>query len=88
MGEPWWPAHTPHGTDRGHQWHVTHHIPACEPCKHAHAAAERRRRGTEITRLELERLRPAPPPDPLGESFRRLLDLIAGECRRAGMLPP
>jgi hypothetical protein len=42
----------------------------------------------DVARLETERLRPMPPdPDPLGELFRRLLDLIAGECRRAGLLP-
>jgi hypothetical protein len=26
-------------------------------------------------------------PDPLAESFRKLLDLIAAECERAGYLP-
>lgn len=43
---------------------------------------------TTVQRLEAERLhKPPPDPDPLGELFRKLLDLIAGECRRAGMLP-
>lgn len=42
----------------------------------------------DVARLESERLRPAPrQPDPLTVLFRKLLDLIAGECRRAGMLP-
>jgi hypothetical protein len=42
----------------------------------------------DVQRLEAERLHPMPPdPDPLDELFRRVLDLIAAECRRAGMLP-
>ena len=41
-----------------------------------------------VQRLEAERLRPPPPdPDPIDELFRQVLDLIAGECKRAGMLP-
>ena len=40
----------------------------------------------DVQRLESERLRPAPDLDPLAEAFRRLLDLITGECRRAGYL--
>ena len=42
----------------------------------------------DVQRLEAERLKPSRELDPLDESFRRLIDLIAGECRRAGMLPP
>jgi hypothetical protein len=43
---------------------------------------------TDVERLEAERLRPMPAePDPLGELFRQVLDLIAAECRRAGILP-
>jgi hypothetical protein len=42
----------------------------------------------DVQRLEAERLRPSPHDlDPVDELFRRLLDLIAGECRRARMLP-
>ncbi len=42
----------------------------------------------DVQRLEAERLRPMPhDPDRLGELFRKLLDLIAAECRRAGLLP-
>ena len=42
----------------------------------------------DVQRLESERLRPSPHDlDPVGELFRQLLDLIAGECRRAGYLP-
>jgi hypothetical protein len=42
----------------------------------------------DVQRLEAERLRPPPPDlDPLDDLFRRVLDLIAAECRRAGMLP-
>lgn len=41
----------------------------------------------DVQRLESERLRPSPRDlDPLAEAFRQLLDLIAGECRRAGLL--
>ena len=48
---------------------------------------------SDVQRLESERLRPmpheraSPRSDPLDELFRELLDLIAGECRRAGYLP-
>ena len=82
----------PHGTDPGYQAHIKYRTPPCDPCRTAHAAAEHRRRhgqhSHEVHQLELERLRPAPADlDPLAESFRRLLDLIAGECRRAGYLP-
>jgi len=43
---------------------------------------------SDVQRLETERLRPMPPdPGRLDELFRQLLDLIAAECRRAGMLP-
>lgn len=43
---------------------------------------------SDVQRLESERLRPTPHDlDPLAESFRRLLDLIAAECCRAGYLP-
>lgn len=43
---------------------------------------------SDVERLESERLRPVPhDPDPLAESFRKLLDLITGECTRAGYLP-
>ena len=78
--------------DPGYQAHVKYRTPPCDPCRAAHAAAEHRRRhgqhSHEVHQLELERLRPAPADlDPLAESFRRLLDLIAGECRRAGYLP-
>ena len=39
----------------------------------------------DVQRLEAERLRPMPhDPDRLGELFRKLLDLIAAECRRGG----
>jgi hypothetical protein len=41
----------------------------------------------DVQRLESERLRPSPHDDQLAETWRRLLDLIAAECRRAGMLP-
>ncbi len=42
----------------------------------------------DVQRLETERLRPMPhDPDRLGELFRKLLDLIAAECRRKGLLP-
>jgi hypothetical protein len=43
----------------------------------------------DVQRLESERLHPYPSrePDPLDETWRRLLDLIAAECRRAGLLP-
>ena len=41
----------------------------------------------DVQRLEAERLRPAPEPDLFDENFRRLLNLIAAECRRAGYLP-
>jgi hypothetical protein len=82
----------PHGTNAGYQAHIKSKTPFCEPCRAAHLAAGRRTRDSkryrEIQRLELERLRPTPPPlDPVDETWRRLLDLIAGECRRAGMLP-
>ena len=41
-----------------------------------------------MQRLEAERLHPMPKdPDRTAELLRRLLDLIAAECRRAGMLP-
>ena len=43
--------------------------------------------GSDADRLETERLRPTPPPpSTLDELFRQLLDLIYGECLRAGML--
>ena len=42
---------------------------------------------TDVQKLEAERLRPAPEPDLFDENFRRLLNLIAAECRRAGYLP-
>jgi hypothetical protein len=82
----------PHGTNAGYQAHIKYKTPLCEPCKAAHMAADRRtrdsKRSPEIHQLELERLRPGLPPlDPVAETWRRLLDLIAGECRRAGMLP-
>jgi hypothetical protein len=82
----------PHGTDSGYQAHVKCRTPPCGPCRAAHAAAEHRRRhgrhADEIRQLELERLRPGPADlDPVDEAWRLLLDLIAGECRRAGMLP-
>ncbi len=42
----------------------------------------------DVQRLETERLRPMPhDPDRLGELFRKLLDLIAAECQRKGLLP-
>ena len=41
----------------------------------------------DVQRLESERLRPSPHDDQLQEAWHKLLDLIAGECRRAGMLP-
>ena len=42
----------------------------------------------DVQRLESERLRPSPHDlEPLGELFRKLLDLISAECRRAGYLP-
>jgi len=40
-----------------------------------------------VQRLEAERLRRSPEPDLFDENFRRLLNLIAAECRRAGYLP-
>jgi hypothetical protein len=42
---------------------------------------------TDVQKLEAERLRPSPEPDLFDENFRRLLNLIAAECRRAGYLP-
>lgn len=42
----------------------------------------------DVRRMESERLRPAPDLDPQAEAWRRLLDLISGECRRAGLLAP
>ena len=82
----------PHGTNSGYQAHVEYKTPPCEPCRTAHAAAAARwrhgQRSREVHQLELERLRPGPADlDPVDEAWRRLLDLIAGECRRAGMLP-
>jgi hypothetical protein len=42
----------------------------------------------DVARLEAERLHPVPPdPVRLDELFRRVLDLISAECRRAGYLP-
>jgi len=41
----------------------------------------------DVQRLEAERLRRSPEPDLFDENFRRLLNLIAAECRRAGYLP-
>jgi len=42
----------------------------------------------DVQRLESERLRPSPHDlSTLDELFRRLLDLISAECRRAGYLP-
>jgi len=41
----------------------------------------------DVQRLEAERLHPSPEPDLFDENFRRLLNLIAAECRRAGYLP-
>jgi len=41
----------------------------------------------DVQRLESERLRPARDLDPADEAWRKLLDLIAGECVRAGYLP-
>jgi len=40
-----------------------------------------------VQRLEAERMRRSPEPDLFDENFRRLLNLIAAECRRAGYLP-
>ena len=51
------------------------------------AAAAPRPLSPDVRRLEAERLRPAPDADPFDENFRRLLNLIAAECRRAGYLP-
>jgi hypothetical protein len=42
----------------------------------------------DVQRLEAERLRPSPDLDPVAESFRKLLDLIAGACREAGLPLP
>ena len=81
----------PHGTDSGYQAHIKYKTPPCRSCRAAHAAASynwRHGRSREARRLELERLRPSPADlDPVDEAWRRLLDLIAGECRRAGLLP-
>jgi len=41
----------------------------------------------DVQRLEAERMRRSPEPDLFDENFRRLLNLIAAECRRAGYLP-
>jgi len=41
----------------------------------------------DVQRLEAERLHPSPEPDLFDENFRRLLNLITAECRRAGYLP-
>ena len=41
----------------------------------------------DVQRLESERLNPTPAAYPLDELFRDLLNLIAAECKRAGMLP-
>ena len=79
-----------HGTNAGYQAHIDCRIPPCQPCKTAHAqAAYRHRHGPERERrrAELERLTSPPRPDPVDVLWRRLLDLIAGECQRAGMLP-
>jgi hypothetical protein len=82
----------PHGTDSGYQAHIKYKTPPCGPCRAAHTAAtarwRNRKHSREMHQLELERLRPAPADlDPVDEAWRRLLDLIAAECRRVGMLP-
>jgi hypothetical protein len=41
----------------------------------------------DVQRLEAERLRPSPPDPGIDDLWRRLLDLITAECRRAGLLP-
>jgi hypothetical protein len=41
----------------------------------------------DVARLEAERLKPSPrDPDRIDDLFRKILDLIAAECRRAGWL--
>jgi hypothetical protein len=46
------------------------------------------RDASDVQRLESERLHPTPHDlDRTAELFRQLLDLIAAECRKAGMLP-
>lgn len=41
----------------------------------------------DVQRLEAERLRPSPhDTNRIDDLFRKLLDLIVAECRRAGML--
>jgi len=69
----------PCGTRAAYNRHLAHHQLPCEECYKAnrHRLAAQRRPATVRRQAAAEQ-------DAL---FRQLLDLIAGECRRAGMLP-
>ncbi len=66
----------PCGTQAAYQRHQRRGEIACDPCLQAAA---------RYRRITYQRKRQAA--DHLTVLFRELLDLISGECERAGMLP-
>jgi hypothetical protein len=65
------------GTAGAYQRHLYHKETPCRACTDARAAdtARRRKQRRDLSTAATAAL------------FRELLDLITGECRRAGMLP-